>query len=73
MNELDQKQLLKKIRPYCRHPWIGNGKLNVECDPLQVKKISQLLNCDAIPSPFNIPNQYSFDISDLDVNQIKGY
>jgi hypothetical protein len=72
MNEQEEKQLLKKISPYCYRAWINHGKLSLYIDhPLQLNKLSQLLNRDPIPG--DIPNHYLFDISDLDVNQIKGY
>ena len=64
MNEQEEKQLLKKIHPYCRQPWIGHGRLWLHIThPLQLKKLSQLLNRDPIPG--DIPDHYSFDISDL--------
>lgn len=72
MSEQEEKQLLKKIEPYCRRPWIAHGKLSLYIThPLQLNKLSQLLNCNPIPG--DIPDHYLFDISDLDVNQIEGY
>ena len=64
MNEQEEKQLLKKIGPYCSRPWIGHGKLWLYVThPMQVEKISQLLN--RAPIPGDTPDHYSFDISDL--------
>ena len=64
MNEQEEKQLLKKISPYCRRSWIGHGKLSLYiAHPTQLKKISQLLNRDPIPG--DVPDHYLFDISDL--------
>jgi len=54
------KSLLKQVKQYCRDAWMSNGKLWVDCDPLQAKKISQMLNVKPIPG--SVSGQYAFDI-----------
>ena len=58
--EGSEKQLLKQVKQYCRDAWVSNGTLWVECDPLQAKKLSHLLN--AKPIPGSVSGEYGFDI-----------
>jgi hypothetical protein len=58
--EGSEKQLLKQVKQYCRDAWMSNGKLWVDCDPLQAKKISQMLNVKPIPG--SVSGEYAFDI-----------
>jgi len=54
------KSLLKQVKPYCRNAWVSNGRLWVECDPLQVKKIAGLLNTK--PLSGSVSGEYAFDL-----------
>ena len=58
--EGSEKQLLKQVKQYCRDAWMSNGKLWVDCDPLQAKKISQMLNVKPISG--SVSGEYAFDI-----------
>jgi len=58
--EGSEKQLLKQVKQYCRDAWMSNGKLWVDCDPLQVKKIADLLNTK--PMSGSVMGEYAFDL-----------
>jgi hypothetical protein len=58
--EGSDKSLLKQVKPHCRNAWVSNGRLWVECDPLQVKKIADLLNTK--PMSGSVMGEYAFDL-----------
>ena len=58
--EGSDKSLLKQVKPHCRNAWVSNGRLWVECDPLQVKKIADLLNTKPISG--SVMGEYAFDL-----------